>query len=229
LLNPGVIVEIINFIYQNMPMIAGLFLDHIKIVLFAVSGAILIGVPTGIAISLNKGLSDLVLGTATAILTIPSIALFGLLIPVLSPFGNGIGYVPAVIAVLLYSLLPIIRNTFIALRSIDPDLREAAEGIGMHSWQRLLWIELPLSVPLVMAGIRVAVVSNIGVAAIAAYIGAGGLGTLISRGLSQSDPRQLITGAIAISLLAILMDFGLLGIQRLLTPTGILPSKRVPS
>lgn len=219
--------QVSDFIWQNFAMISQLFFDHIKIVILAVLGAMLIGVPVGIAISLNKTLSNLVLGAATAILTIPSIALFGLLIPALAPFGHGIGYVPAVIAVLLYSLLPIIRNTHTAINGIDPNLREAANGIGLHSWQRLLWIELPLSVPLVMAGIRVAVVSNIGVAAIAAYIGAGGLGTLISRGISQSDPRQLITGAIAISLLAILMDFALLGIQRLLTPAGLLPAKRI--
>lgn len=213
--------DIINYSIENAYFIIGLFYEHVMMVSIAVSISIFIGVPIGIAITFNKIVSDAVLGSATAILTIPSIALFGLLMPVLSPYGYGIGPVPAIIAVLLYSLLPIIRNTYTALAGIDPAMREASRGIGMKSWQRLFWVELPLSVPMIMAGVRVAVVSNVGVAAIAAYVGAGGLGVLISRGISQSDPRQLIVGAVAVSLLAIILDFGLLGIQRLLTPAGI--------
>lgn len=199
--------EVLRYAVQNVSFIVSSLIEHIEIVLVAVGAAILIGVPTGVLITLNRRTAGAVLGAATAIMTVPSRALFGLLIPLLSPFGYGIGYVPAVTAVLLYSLLPIIRNTHTAIRGIDPALREAANGIGMRIWQRLLWVELPLSVPLIMAGVRIAVVSNIGVAAIAAYIGAGGLGTLISRGISQSDPRQLIVGAVAIAFLAIIMDF----------------------
>ena len=130
-----------------------------------------------------------------------SIALFGLMIPLLAPIGHGIGYVPAVIAIILYSQLPIIRNTYSALADVDPALREAATGMGMSRMQRLRQVEIPLALPVIMAGVRVAVVMNIGVAAIAAYIGAGGLGTFISRGISQSDPRQLVTGAVAVSVL----------------------------
>jgi osmoprotectant transport system permease protein len=162
-----------------------------------------------------------VLYVAAIIMTIPSVALFGILMPVLSLTGYGIGYVPAVIAVLLYSQLPIIRNTYTAITNVDPALREAARGMGMRPWQRLWRVEIPLAVPVIMAGVRVAVVINIGITAIAAYIGAGGLGTLISRGISQTDQRQLIAGALAVSLLAIIADYALLWTQRRLTPAGV--------
>ena len=128
---------------------------------------------------------------------------------------------PAVIAVLLYSQLPIIRNTYTAISNVEPALREAAKGIGMTPFQRLRQVEIPMAVPVIMAGVRTAVVMNIGVAAIAAYIGAGGLGTFISRGISQTDPRQLVTGALAVSVLAVLSDFALLWLQRRLTPRGL--------
>jgi osmoprotectant transport system permease protein len=162
------------------------------------------------------------------IMTIPSIALFGLMIPVLSLIGQGIGYLPAVIAVLLYSQLPIIRNTYTAISNVDPALREAARGMGMGTLQRLRQVELPIAVPVIMAGIRIAVVINIGITAIATYIGAGGLGAFISRGISQTDTRQLVTGALAVSLLAIFADYFLLWLQHRLTPQGLrLPSARI--
>lgn len=125
------------------------------------------------------------------------------------------------ITVLLYSQLPIIRNTYTAIHNVEPSLREAARGIGMTPFQRLKMVEIPLAIPVIMAGVRTAVVMNIGVMAIAAYIGAGGLGVFISRGISQSDPRQLIVGAIAVSLLAIIADYGLIRLQKRLTPPGL--------
>ena len=149
-------------------------------------------------------------------------------IPVLSLIGQGIGYLPAVIAVFLYSQLPIIRNTYAAITNVDPALREAARGMGLTRIQRLREVELPLAVPVIMSGVRVAVVMNIGVTAIAAYIGAGGLGAFISRGISQTDPRQLVTGAIAVSVLAVVADFALQGLQRLLTSPGLRETGRTP-
>lgn len=210
--------DIITFIIQNLSVIGERTLEHVAIVAAAVGFAILTGVPIGIGITLNKRVADFVLYVASIIITIPSIALFGLMIPILSLVGHGIGYMPAVIAVLLYSQLPIIRNTYTAINNVDPALREAARGVGMTSYQRLRQVEIPLAVPVIMAGVRTAVVMNIGVTAIAAYIGAGGLGTFISRGISQSDPIQLIAGALAVSLLAIAADYTLLWFQRLLTP-----------
>lgn len=204
---------------------AGLLLsrtvEHIALVGVAVGIATLTGVPIGIAITKNERVAQSVLYLASIIVTIPSIALFGIMIPVLSLIGHGIGYVPAVIAVLLYSQLPIIRNTYTAINNVNPALREAARGIGMSPNQRLRLVEIPLAIPVIMAGVRTAVVLNIGVMAIAAYIGAGGLGTFISRGISQSDPRQLIVGAIAVSLLAIIVDYSLLYLQKRLTPKGM--------
>ena len=213
--------ETLQFIVTNADVIARLAVEHVAIVGVAVSLAILTGVPIGIAITQNQRVADRVLYGASMIMTIPSVALFGLMIPILSLIGQGIGYLPAVIAVLLYSQLPIIRNTYTAITNVDPALREAARGMGMTTRQRLGRVEIPLAVPIIMAGVRTAVLINIGVTAIAAYIGAGGLGVLITRGISQTDPRQLIAGAVAVSLLAVTVDFALLLIQRQLTPRGL--------
>ena len=213
--------EILQFIGQNLGLIGRLTLEHLGIVAVAVGLAVLTGVPAGIAITRSQRVADAVLYAASIVITIPSIALFGLMIPVLSLIGQGIGWLPAVIAILLYSQLPIIRNTYTAITNVDPALREAARGMGMTTFERLRRVEIPLAVPVIMAGVRTAVVMNIGVAAIAAYIGAGGLGVFISRGISQTDPRQLITGALAVSLLAIIADYGLLWLQKKLTPAGL--------
>ena len=213
--------ETFAFIVDNHATILDLTLQHVQIVAVAVGLAILTGVPIGVAITQNQRAADTVLYVAAIIITVPSIALFGLMIPVLSLIGQGIGYLPAVIAILLYSQLPIIRNTYTAIANVDPALREAARGIGMTPAQRLRQVEIPLAIPVIMAGVRTAVVMNIGVAAIAAYIGAGGLGQLISRGISQTDPRQLIAGALAVSVLAVAADFFLLWLQKRLTPPGL--------
>ncbi len=217
--------ETLQFMYDNLDLIGERALQHVSIVAVAVSIAILTAVPTGVAITRSRRAADIVLYLASMMITIPSIALFGLMIPLLSPIGHGIGYVPAVIAVVLYSQLPIIRNTYAAIADVDPALREAADGMGMNSLQRLRHVEIPLAVPVIMAGVRTAVVMNIGVTAIAAYIGAGGLGRFISRGISQSDPRQLITGALAVSLLAIAVDLVLALVQRALTSRGLVEER----
>jgi osmoprotectant transport system permease protein len=213
--------ETLNYILVNWPLIVTRTGEHVSIVAVAVGLAILTGVPIGIAISQNKRVADTVLYVAAIVMTIPSIALFGIMLPVLSLVGHGIGYVPAVIAVLLYSQLPIIRNTYTAITNVDPALREAARGMGLTRLQRLREVELPLAVPVIMSGVRVAVVMNIGVTAIAAYVGAGGLGAFISRGISQTDPRQLITGALAVSVLAVVADYTLLALQRLVSSPGL--------
>lgn len=213
--------ETIQFIADNLLLIWDRTLEHLSVVGVAVSLAIATGVPIGIAITQNRRVADTVLYFAGMIMTVPSIALFGIMIPILSLIGQGIGWLPAVVAVFLYSQLPIIRNTYTAIDNVDPALREAARGMGMRPFQRLRDVEIPIAVPVILAGVRTAVVINIGITAIAAYIGAGGLGTFISRGISQSDPRQLITGAIAVSILAVLADYGLLWVQKRLTPRGL--------
>lgn len=213
--------ETLNYILGNAGYIFGLALEHMMLVGIAVGFAILIGVPIGVLIVRHKWLSVPVLSLSTIILTIPSIALFGLMIPLFSMIGQGIGYIPAITAVFLYSLLPIIRNTHIALTSLPPGLREAGRGIGMTFWQRLRLVEIPIALPVIFGGVRTAVVMNIGVMAIAAVIGAGGLGLLLLRGISSSDIRQLIAGAVMISLLAVVMDWLLNRLQIALTPKGI--------
>lgn len=213
--------DTLHYIIDNWSYLASLTFQHLWLVALAVGMAIVIGVPLGIVIVRYKWLATPVLGLATIVLTIPSIALFGLMIPLFSLVGQGIGVLPAVTAVFLYSLLPIVRNTHTALENIPPGLREAGRGIGMTFSQRLRWVEIPMALPVIFGGIRTAVVMNVGVMAIAAVIGAGGLGLLLLDGISGSDIRMLIAGALMICLLAIILDWLLHRLQLAMTPKGI--------
>ena len=217
--------DTIVFIGANLAVIWQRLLEHVALVGLAMVIAVPSGVMIGIAIVQSRKIADVVLYVAAIIMTIPSIALFGLLIPILSVIHQGIGYLPALIALVLYSQLPIIRNTYTAIVNIDPALREAARGMGMKTSQRLRQVELPVALPVIIGGVRNAVAHGIAIAAVATYIGAGGLGTFISRGISQTDIRQLITGALSICILAIVADIALLLLQRSLTSPGL----RVPS
>lgn len=143
--------ETIHYILDNWDYLLTLTLQHLWLVALAVGPAIIIGVPLGILIVRHKWLATPVLGIATIVLTIPSIALFGLMIPLFSLIGQGIGALPAITAVFLYSLLPIVRNTHTALDSLPPGLREAGRGIGMTFWQRLRWVEIPMALPVILA------------------------------------------------------------------------------
>lgn len=194
----------VEFIQQNWRELLVLTREHIFIVLLSTGLAILIGLPLGILITRVKALSSPVLGFANVMQTVPSLALFGLLIPI--PFIGGIGSTTAVIALALYALLPVIRNTVTGILGIDPKIREAATAMGMTDRQTLMKVELPLAAPVILTGIRVAVVISVGVATVAAAIGAGGLGTYIFRGLRQNDNNLLIAGALASAGLALLCD-----------------------
>ncbi|MEB5971252.1 osmoprotectant ABC transporter permease OsmW [Pantoea dispersa] len=213
--------DTLHYIMDNWNTLLALTWQHTWLVLVAVGFAILVGVPLGILIVRFKWLATPVLGIATIVLTIPTIALFGLMIPLFSMIGQGIGALPAITAVFLYSLLPIVRNTHTALENLPPGLREAGRGIGMTFWQRLRWVEIPMALPVIFGGIRTAVVMNVGVMAIAAVIGAGGLGLQLLDGISGSDVRMLIAGALMICLLAIILDWLLHRLQSALTPKGI--------
>lgn len=197
----------INFLQQNWPELLTLTREHIFIVFVSTGLAILLGVPLGILLTRIKGLRLPVLGIANIMQTVPSLALFGLLIPI--PFIGGIGARTAIIALALYALLPIIRNTVTGILGIDPKVREAAVAMGMTKGQILKIVELPLAAPVILTGIRVAVVISVGVATVAAAVGAGGLGTYIFRGLRQNDNNLLVAGALAAALLALLCDFAL--------------------
>jgi osmoprotectant transport system permease protein len=157
-----------------------------------------------------------VLAIANVLQTIPSLALFGFLIPVLGSYG--IGRLPAIIALFLYSLLPIIRNTFTGINAVDPAVREAARGMGMTDWQMLIQVELPLAMNVIVAGVRVATVISVGTATIAAAIGAGGLGTYIFRGLRTVDRTLILAGAVPAAIMALGADFALGSLERLLSP-----------
>ncbi|HZG21938.1 MAG TPA: ABC transporter permease [Herbaspirillum sp.] len=213
--------NIFQYLQSDWPHILELTLQHLKLVGIAVSLAILFGVPLGILVVRVRWLAGPLMGLATIVLTLPSIALFGLMIPVFSKFGAGIGPLPAITAVFLYSLLPIMRNTYLALENIEAGVKEAGIGIGMTFWQRLRMVDLPLAVPVILGGVRTAVVMNIGVMAIAAVIGAGGLGVLILHAISQSNMQKLVVGAVMISVLAIIADTLLQRLQKILTPKGV--------
>ncbi|MFZ4452620.1 ABC transporter permease [Salibacterium aidingense] len=211
----------VNYMFRNYDEVLSLTFEHIQLVGTAIIIAVLIGVPLGIYLTTNEALADTVLQITSIIMTIPSIALFGIMIPVLSIINQGIGFLPAVIALILYSQLPIVRNTYVAIKNIDPNIRDAAKGIGMTTYQRLLRVEIPNGLPLIMAGVRTATVLNIGIGAIAAFIGSGGLGVLIDQGISRNNNNLVLAGAVSVSILAIIADFILRAIQNKITPKGI--------
>ena len=196
-----------EFLQSNWSELLALTREHIFLVSVSTGSAVVLGLPLGIVLSRIEWLRTPVLGFANIMQTVPSLALFGLLIPI--PFIGGIGARTAIIALALYALLPVIRNTVTGILGIDPKLREAATAMGMTGWQRLRLVELPLAMPVILTGIRVAVVISVGVATVAAAVGAGGLGTYIFRGLRQNDNNLLVAGALVSALLALLCDFAL--------------------
>jgi osmoprotectant transport system permease protein len=187
-------------------------LAHLELVLIAMTIAIAIGVPLGMFIVQRPALRTFFLGIASVFQTIPSLALFGFLIPI--PFIGGIGRRTAIVALVLYALLPILRNTYVGLTSIDPAVLEAAEAMGMTNMQILTRVRLPLALSIILAGIRTATVITIGVATIAAAIGAGGLGTFIFRGVAMVSDAVILAGAIPAALLAIIADLFLALVER---------------
>ncbi len=185
---------------------------HLSLVLIAMAFAIAIGVPLGMLIVHRKTLRNVALTLASIFQTIPSLALFGFLIPI--PFIGGIGRRTAIVALVLYALLPILRNTYVGLTGIDPAVLEAAEAMGMTQAQILWRVRLPLARAVILAGIRTATIITIGVATIAAAIGAGGLGTFIFRGVAMVSDAVILAGAIPAALLAIAADLLLGWLER---------------
>jgi osmoprotectant transport system permease protein len=205
-----------DFIRQNWPELLALTREHLVLVALSTGLAVLIGVPLGVLLTRVRSLRTPILGFANIMQTVPSLALFGLLIPI--PFIGGIGARTAIIALALYALLPIIRNTVTGILGVDAKVREAAVAMGMTEWQILWQVELPLAMNVILTGVRVAVVISVGVATVAAAVGAGGLGTYIFRGLRQNDNNLLLAGAISSALLALIADFALEQIARLFAP-----------
>ncbi len=200
------------FLTQYAPEILLHTGEHIVLVAIAMVVAIAIGIPLGILITRQPKLAQPVLGIANAIQTIPSLAIFGFLISV--PFLGGIGKIPAIVALTLYALLPLIRNTYIGINSVDPAIREAGRGMGMTDWQLLLQVEIPLALGVILAGVRVATVISVGIATIAAAIGGGGLGVFIFRGISTVNNQLILAGAIPAAFIALGADLALSWVEK---------------
>jgi osmoprotectant transport system permease protein len=182
-------------------------IEHLVLVGISIGLATLIGIPLGIMITRKAFLRQPILGIANILQTIPSLALFGLLIPV--PIIGGIGPTPAIVALTLYSFLPIIRNTYTGITGVDSSVREAGRGMGMSDWELLVQVELPLAINVILAGVRVATVIAIGIATIAAAIGAGGLGVFIFRGIAVVNNQLILAGAVPAAVIAFIADFAI--------------------
>jgi osmoprotectant transport system permease protein len=208
--------NVFRFILQNHEQVLGLTLEHLWLVGISTLIAVLFGVPLGIVIAHWPRLNKPVLASANIIQTIPSLALFGFLLPV--PWLGERADRLAILALTLYALLPIIRNTYVGIRGVDPAVVEAGRGMGLTDSQLLFQVQLPLALSVILSGIRVAIVISVGLATIAAAIGAGGLGELIFRGLAMVDDKVILAGAIPAAVLALAADVGVGQLERRLRP-----------
>lgn len=206
----------VTYFFENKAQIWSLFLEHIELTFFAVALAIIIGIPIGILISYIKKLNKPILGLASIFQAIPSMALLGFMIPFL-----GIGRVPAIVVVVLYSLLPIIKNTVTGISGISDTMIESAKGIGLTNSQILFKIQIPQALPIIMAGVRISAVSAVGLMTMAAFIGGGGLGYLIFSGIRTVNNNQILAGAIPACFLALFVDYLFSIVEKLVTPVAL--------
>ncbi len=202
-------------IVSRWPDIVKGFTQHIELTLVALFFSIIIAVPLGIILTRYRKISETVIGVTSIAQTIPSLALLGVMIPLL-----GIGFFPAIVALTIYGLLPIVRNTYTGIVGVNQAAIEAGVGMGMTPNQVLIMVEIPLSLSVIMAGIRTSTVLIIGVATLAALIGAGGLGDMIFRGISMSSNELILAGAIPAALLALIFDYSFKWIEIKVTPRG---------
>lgn len=214
--------ELLNYIGDNIDKILELVLQHVSLAGIGVLLACAVGIPVGFMIVNNKKAARIVVGIANIFQTIPSLALFAFAMPVF-----GIGDEPAVFALFLYALLPIIKNTLIGIKNVDPSAVEASRGMGMSKTQIMFKVEVPLAISVIMGGVRIATVTAIGIATIGALIGAGGLGQLITQGMSMYDFPMILTGAIFSALLALIIDFLLGIVEKKLTSKGIVREEKI--
>jgi osmoprotectant transport system permease protein len=197
-------------------------IEHMELSLVSVVIACLIAIPIGIYLTTHKRLANGIITVVSVIQTIPSLALFGFMIPLV-----GIGTKPAIIALTLYALLPILQNTYVGISGVNPALIEAGTGMGMTRWQILWMVQLPIARSFIMAGVRVVAVQTISLATIATYIAAGGLGDIITRGISMINTNVILAGAIPVSLLVIVVNLLLLLLNRRLTPKGLRQQSKI--
>ncbi|TFB19629.1 ABC transporter permease [Filobacillus milosensis] len=208
--------EFIATVIDRRELIQTAFIEHLWLSFIAIFIACLISLPLGIWIARAKRMAEPMIGVTAVMQTIPSLALFGFLVPLI-----GIGTNTALIALTIYALLPIVRNTYTGISRVNPAMIEAASAMGMTSKQRLLRVEFPLALPFIMAGIRTATVLTVGVATLATFVGAGGLGDVIYRGLQAYNQHLILAGAIPVAILAIMFDFVLKYFEKKTTPKGI--------
>lgn len=218
--------DIFIYITRNNSVILDRLWEHLLIVCIGVPLGILIGVPLGVAGAFHKRLGRVVTTVSGVLMTIPSVALFGITLIFLSPLNIGIGAPTAIVALIVYSLLPIIRNTIIAIRSVRKEMVEAARGMGMTRFQILFKVRFPIALPIIMAGIRNAAVMGVGVTTIAYLVGAQSLGYLIFTGLSRTNINMIITGALLVGFLGIGVNALLLVVERMMTSPGLKHERR---
>ncbi|MCG8451536.1 MAG: ABC transporter permease/substrate-binding protein, partial [Pirellulales bacterium] len=199
---------------ERLPALGLRTVQHLVLTGVSTGLAILAGVPLGVAATRVRWMKGPVVGTVSVLQTIPSLAMLTLLLALTQKIGT----VPAITALTLYALLPIVRNTITGLEGVSPEVMEAARGIGMSRWQQLRLVRLPLALPVIIAGIRTAAVIGVGIATLSAFIGAGGLGQFINRGLALADTRLIVLGAVPAALLALIVDFALGALNWALDP-----------
>ena len=210
--------ELWRFFLMNSAEVLSLTLEHLFMVSLAMTLACALGIPAGILMTRVPRLENVILGFANMVQTIPSLALFGFLISV--PLIGGLGVKTAIVALVLYALLPIIRNTYTGIQEVDPAVKEAGRGMGMTDSQLLWRVELPLALGVILSGIRVAAITSVGVATIAAAIGAGGLGMYIFRGVASVNNTLILAGSVPAAAMALVADLSLGALERSLSPAN---------
>ena len=213
--------NLFEYFVNNKSQILSLLVEHIELTFFALLIAVVIGIPLGIFISKSEKIGGIVIGFASVVQAIPSMALLGFIIPFL-----GIGTKPAIAMVVLYSLLPIIKNTYTGIKNISPQMIETAEGIGLTKGQILFKVQIPQALPVMMAGVRISAVSAVGLMTLSAFVGAGGLGYLVYAGIRSVNNTKILAGAIPACILALIIDYLTSIVENLVVPKNLLPEKK---
>lgn len=208
--------SLIQTAIDRSDLIIDAFLQHLFLSFVSLAIGVLISLPIGMIVARHRKYAEFIIGVTAVFQTIPSLALFGFLVPLI-----GIGSKTALIALIIYALLPILRNTYAGLTGVDQSIIEAGRGMGMTPNQILKKIELPMALPFIMAGIRTATVLTVGIATLATFVGAGGLGDIIYRGLQSYNNELVLAGALPVALMALLFDFALKMLEKKVTPKGL--------
>lgn len=214
--------QIIDFLEKNGGELLTKMWEHLYISLIAVVLGIIVAVPLGVVLTRMKRGAGFVIGVVNIFQTLPSLAILAFFIPIL-----GVGKIPAIVALFFYSVLPILRNTYVGVQGVNKNLLESGKGIGMTTWEQIRLVELPLAVPIIMAGVRTSTIYLIGWTTLAAFIGGGGLGDYILIGLQLYQPEYIIAGAIPVTILAVIIDFSLMKLEKKVTPEGLKGLKEV--